>query len=371
MTFFDVITRGLTRRPVRTGLTLIGISIGIAAVVALTGLSKGLVTSWSAGMKSRGTDIVVHNMSGSLTPKPFPASSRNRIANLPDVERTCPILVDLMSVENAEMMIVSAREWGGFCWDNLKVVSGRLPNDQNERAVVLGTTAADILKKKVGDTVQIETQELIVVGVVEGGALVENGSIILSLPLLQEITGNKDKISAIDVRVTAGTNEGNIRRLCQEMSRLIPEARAEIAGEHLEHSQGYRVINAMSWGTSLLAVLVGVLGVTNTMLMSVFERRQEIAILLALGWNRWRIVRMILYESAMLGFFGGLIGIILGIIAVHLMESAPAIRGLLEPDLSVGLMLRGVGIAIFVGVLSGLYPAWRSSRLTPSHALRG
>lgn len=371
MTFFDVITRGLTRRPVRTGLTLVGISVGIAAVVALTGLSRGLVTSWSAGMKSQGTDIVVHNMRGSLTPKPFPASSRDRIANLPGVEGTCPVLVDLMSVENAEMMIVSAREWGGFCWDNLKLVTGRLPSDQSERAIVLGTTAADILKKKVGDTVQIETQELTVVGVVEGGALVENSSIILSLPLLQEITGNKDKISAIDVRVVSGTSDVDIRRLCEEMSRLIPEARAEVASEHLEHSQGYRVINAMSWGTSLLAVLVGVLGVTNTMLMSVFERRQEIAILLALGWRRWRIVRMILCESALLGFFGGLIGVILGIIGVHVMETAPAIRGLLEPDLSLGLMIRAVAIAILVGILSGLYPAWRSSRLTPSHALRG
>src|ERR1043166_4839195 len=159
MTFFNVITRGLKRRPIRTGLTLLGISVGIAAVVALIGLSPGLVTSWTAGMKSRGTEIVVHNMRGSLTPKPFPASTRDRIAHLPGVAATCAILVDLMSIENAELMIVSGREWGGFTWGNLKLVSGRMPNDQNERAVVLGTTAADVLKKKVGDTVQIRSEE--------------------------------------------------------------------------------------------------------------------------------------------------------------------------------------------------------------------
>ena len=369
MTFLDVIARGLVRRPVRTGLTLVGISVGIAAVVALIGMSRGLVTSWSAGMKSRGTDIVVHNMRGSLTPKPFPASTRERIVHLPGVEATCVILVDLFSIENAEMMIVSAREWGGFCWENLKLVSGRMPSDQTERAVVLGTTAADVLKKKVGDTVQIETEELAVVGIVDGGAVVENGSIILSLPLLQQITGNQDKISVIDVRVAPGTDNAGIGRLCAEMSRLIPEGYAEIAGEHLLHSQGYRVINAMSWGTSLLAILVGVLGVTNTMLMSVFERKQEIAILLAVGWKRSRIMRMILSESAILGFFGGITGVLLGIIGVHVMKTAPAIRGLLEPDLSVSLMLMAIGIAICVGVLSGLYPAWSSSRLMPSLAL--
>jgi putative ABC transport system permease protein len=368
MTFFDVVTRSLKRRPIRTGLTLLGISVGIAAVVALIGLSRGLVTSWTAGMKSRGTDIVVNNMRGSLTPKPFPATTRDRIAHLPGVSATCMILVDLMSIENAELMIVSGREWGCFAWDNLKLVSGRMPKDQNERAVVLGTTAADILKKKVGDTVQIETEELAVLAIVDGGAFVENGSLILSLPLLQQITGNQDQISAIDVRVTPGTD---IQRLCAELNRLIPEARADPAGEHIASSEGYRVINAMSWGTSLLAVLVGVLGVTNTMLMSVFERKQEIAVLLALGWRPSRIVRMILWESALLGFFGGIIGVLLGIIGVQSLKMAPAVRGMLEPDLRTNLMLEAVAIAVFVGVLSGLYPAWRSSRVAPSLALHG
>ena len=368
MTFFEVVTRSLKRRPVRTGLTLLGISIGIGAVVALIGLSRGLVTSWSSGMKSRGTDIVVSNMRGSLTPKPFPASTRDRIANLPGVSGTCSILVEFSSIETAELMIVSGREWGCFAWDNLKLVSGRMPKDQNERAVVLGTTAADILKKKVGDTVQIETEELAVVGIVNGGAFVENGSLVLSLPLLQQITGNQNQISAIDVRVTPGTD---IQRLCTEMNRLIPEARADTAGEHVATGEGYRVINAMSWGTSLLAVLVGVLGVTNTMLMSVFERKQEIAILLALGWKRSRIVQMILWESALLGFFGGLMGVLLGVIGVQLLKMAPAVRGMLEPDLRTNLMVEAVAIAVFVGVLSGLYPAWRSSRVAPSLALHG
>jgi putative ABC transport system permease protein len=371
MTFFAVIVRGLMRRPVRTGLTLVGISIGIAAVVALVGMSRGFVASWTAGMKSRGTDIVVHNMRGSLTPKPFPASTRDRIAHLPGVAATCTIMVELMSIENSEMMIVSAREWGGFSWDNLKQLSGRMPRDASERAVVLGKTAAEVLTKKVGDTLQIETQELAVVGIVDGGALVENGSVILALPLLQEIMGNQGRINAIDVRVTPGTSEAEMHRLCDELSRLIPEARAQVAGEHIRESQGYRMISAMSWGTSLLAVLVGVLGVMNTMLMTVFERKQEICILLALGWKRSRIVRMILWESAMLGLLGGIVGVVLGVVGVNVMKNAPAIRGLLEPELSAGLMITSVAIAVIVGVVSGLYPAWRSSRLTPSLALQG
>jgi putative ABC transport system permease protein len=371
MTFLNVITRDLTRRPLRTSLTLLGISVGIAAVVALIGLSRGLVTSWTAGMKERGVEIVVNNMRGSLTPKSFPASTRDRIAHLPGVAGTCMVLVELMGIENAELMIVSGREWGCLAWDNLKLVSGRRPNDQNERVVVLGTTAANILKKKVGDRVQIETEELAVIGIVDGGAFVENSSVILSLPLLQEITGNHDQISAIDVRVDSGMDQAGIQRLCAEMNKVTGEAHAEPAGEHIASSEGYRVIHGMSWGTSLLAVLVGVLGVTNTMLMSVFERKQEIAVLLALGWRRGRIVRMILWESAMLGFLGGIVGVMLGIVGVQVLKMAPAIRGMLEPDLRASLMLTAIAIAVFVGILSGLYPAWQSSRVEPSLALHG
>jgi putative ABC transport system permease protein len=131
------------------------------------------------------------------------------------------------------------------------------------------------------------------------------------------------------------------------------------------------MINAMSWGTSLLAILVGVLGVMNTMLMTVFERKQEISVLLAIGWKRSRIVRMILWESAMLGLLGGIVGVIVGVVGVKLLQNTPAIRGLLEPDLSAKLLALSVIIAVVVGILSGLYPAWRSSRLTPSLALQG
>jgi putative ABC transport system permease protein len=310
-------------------------------------------------------------MRGSLTPKPFPASARDRITNLPGVAATCMILVDFMSIETSEMMIVSAREWGGFAWENLKVLSGRLPRDASERAVVLGKTAADVLAKKVGDPIQIETEELTVVGIVDGGAFVEDGSVVLSLPLLQEIMDSQGKINAIDVRVVPGMKEAGIRQLCTEFDRLIPEARSEVASEHIRNSQSFRMINAMSWSTSLLAVLVGVLGVTNTMLMTVFERKQEICILLALGWKRSRIVRMILCESALLGLLGGIVGVGLGVIGVQFIKATPSIRGLLEPKLSGGLMIVAIAIAVVVGVFSGLYPAWRSSRLTPSHALQG
>src|SRR5882757_9172434 len=371
MTFFTVVIRGLWRRPLRTGLTLAGISIGIAAVVALVGMSRGFEKGWQIGLKARGTDIVVTNRGGSLTPKPFDASVRDRIASLPRIAGTCNLLVEVTSVENSDLMILSAREWGGFAWNNLELVSGRMPRDAAEEAVVLGQTAAEVLKKKIGDPIQIETKQLTVVGIVKGGALVEDGSIVLSLPLLQGIIGAPNQINAIDIRVMPSTTEQQVKELTRQIEQLVPEVRALTVSEHLSHNEGLRLVKAMSWGTSLLAILVGVLGVMNTMLMTVFERTHEICVLLAVGWKRSRIMRMILYESALLGFMGGITGVLLGVAGVQVLVTLPTMRGFLEPDLAPRLLATAVAISVVVGVISGLYPAWRSSRLTPSHALHG
>jgi putative ABC transport system permease protein len=83
-------------------------------------------------------------------------------------------------------------------------------------------------------------------------------------------------------------------------------------------------------------------------------------------------MRMILWESALLGLLGGILGVLLGAVGVNVMETMPAIHGLLEPDLSVGLFVISIviSIVIAVGVVSGLYPAWRSSRLTPGPAMQ-
>ena len=189
------------------------------------------------------------------------------------------------------------------------------------------------------------------------------------MPLFQEITGNQGKINIIDLRVTPGTSKEELTRLCEQITSLVPEARAVIADEHIRDSQAYRIISAMSWGTSLLAVFVGVLGVMNTMLMTIFERTQEICILLAIGWRRSRIVRMVLLESALLGFLGGAGGVLVGAVGVKVLVMTPAIRGLLEPEVNARLLVMAVGIAVVVGIISGIYPAWRSSRLMPSQAL--
>jgi putative ABC transport system permease protein len=371
MTFLTIVVRGLWRRPVRTGLTLVGIAIGIAAVVALVGMASGYEKSVVKQLDVIGIDIIVSNMEGGMMPKVFDETMQAQIAELPDTEEVTTVLMQMLSIEDAPMMMVSGREWGGFTWDQLKVVEGRMPLSATERVVVLGRLAAEVLKKNVGDTLQIEVGEFTVVGIVDGQSVIENGAIILSLPLFQEVSGYEGKVNFIDIQVPSGSSNNRTSDLCRQIEEMFPEVRAVMASEVVGTSQGFRIARAMSWSTSLLAIIVGVLGVMNTMLMTVFERTHEIGILLALGWKRRMIVVLILCESAILGLLGGIFGVALGAATLAILEHTPAIRGLLEPDLSWNLVGRAIAIAVIVGVVSGLYPAWRSSRMTPSLALQG
>jgi putative ABC transport system permease protein len=371
MTFLSIIIRGLLRRPVRTALTLAGIAVGIAAVVALVGMASGYEKSVVKQLEVIGIDVIVSNMEGGIMPKVFDEKVQKEIAKLPDVNESTSVLMRMLSIEDAPMMMVSGREWGGFTWDKLKVVEGRLPKDATEPVVVLGTLAAQVLRKKVGDTVQIEADELTVVGIVDGRSVVENGAIILSLSVFQVVSGYEERVNFIDIRVPEGASEERIDTLLANIEEEFPEYRAVKAGEVVGTSMGFQVAKAMSWSTSLLAIIVGVLGVMNTMLMTVFERTHEIGILLALGWRRSRIMCLVLAEAAILGLFGGIIGVGLGAVALAILENTTNVRGLLEPELGPDLVVKAIAIALVVGIVSGLYPAWRSSRLSPSLALQG
>ena len=265
-------------------------------------------------------------------------------------------------------MVVYGREWGSFTWDGLKILEGRLPSDAAEPAVVLGKLAAEVLGKKVGDPLQIEAGEFTVVGIVDGSSVLENGAVNLALPRFQEVSGYEDRANFVNLRVAEGAN---VEALCQAIEDRHPGLRAVAADQLVGTSQGFRMARAMSWSTSLLAIIVGVLGVMNTMLMSVFERKHEIGVLLALGWQRARIMALILCESAAMGLLGGMVGVLLGAAVLAVLETTPYVRGFLQPDLGWALAVRAVVIAILVGVVSGLYPAWRSSRLSPSLALQG
>lgn len=368
MTFAQFTIKNLLRRPLRTVFTIMGIGLGIGAVVALLGLAWGLERSWADGLRARKTDLVVRKSSGGLVAQPFDETVVARIRNIPGVAAAAGLLGEVLSVEEVPLMVITGREWGSFIWESLEVVAGRLPGGPEENAVVLGTIAAETLGKKPGDKITIEVEEFTVVGIVDGKAVVENGGIIMALPELQNLMQKPGLVTFVNIRLRP--DAGDPKVVAKKIEEELPGLRVEIAEDVFAQNDSIKTFQAMNWGTSAVAMLVGTFGVMNTMLMSVFERTREIGILIALGWRRSRILRMVLWESIALCAVAGLLGILFGIGMLKVLAMTPWIHGRLEPY--VGWDLSGIAfaMAVAVGLASGLYPALHCTKINPSLAIR-
>jgi putative ABC transport system permease protein len=371
VSFLTLVFKNLLRRPTRSLLTTTGIALGIAAVVALSSIAWGFQRSWEQAYTARGTDLIITKVtSRSPLPAPFSESIKADLLKLPHVQSVSGLLSDMISVEDAPTVLVFGWERNSFLWGHLKLVTGRWPADDTEKSVVIGAVAAEMLKKSVGDTLHIENDDFQVCGIFDSTALVENGTVIMALRQMQRVMETEDKVNFFNLRLAAGTTDAEMEGLRQTIKNRFPGFNAFTGGEVAQNNTGIQAAKAMSWATSLIALVVGAVGVMNTMLMSVFERTHEIGILLAIGWRRSRIVRMIIYESTALSFIGGIGGIALGFAAVKLLEATPWVRGKIEGEVSLLLFALALGIALGLGVLGGLYPAYHGSRLHPSEALR-
>ena len=128
-------------------------------------------------------------------------------------------------------------------------------------------------------------------------------------------------------------------------------------------------MKASTWGIALMALIVGGLGMTNTMVMSVIERTREIGVLRA-GWRKRRVLGMIVRESVALSLLGGIAGTLAGVILGFALNLHPMMQGFFRMEYSVGLFAQAFGVALVLGIIGGVYPAWRASNLQPVEALR-
>ncbi len=371
MRFLTLVFRNLLRRRTRSLLTMTGIAVGIAAVVALSAIAWGFQRSWEQAYAARGTDLIVTKItSRNPLPAPFDESVAGALRTLPHVQRVSGLLSDMVSIEDAPAVLVFGWERDGFLWGHLKLVTGRWPVDDAEKVVVIGSVAAEILRKSAGDTIHIENDDFTVCGTFDSAALAENGAIVMALRQMQRVMEYPGRVNFLNLKLAPGTTDPQREELRRIIKRRLPGYSAFTGGEVAQNNTAIQTAKAMSWATSLIALVVGAVGVMNTMLMSVFERTHEIGVLLAIGWKRSRIVRLIVYESMAVSFVGGVAGSLLGFVAVRLLQVTPWIRGKIEGEVSLQLFGLALAIALVLGVLGGLYPAYRGSRLHPSEALR-
>ena len=381
MRLIDIVVHNLWRRRARSSLTCLGIALAVATTLALVGFSSGLERSTVQTYEGRDIDLVVartgvtQRLTSSLDER-----IAVRIREIPGVRAVNPSQTDIVSFGEGSLVGIPVHGWpvDGFAMQTLIITSGRRLAAGDQNCVMLGQSLAATLGKKLGDEVEIELHKFRLIGIYAGLNVYESMTAVTLLADLQTLMDRAGQVTEFQVA---------LERTISAEKHAIDEVRTQI--ESLQDEEGHRLglsamparqfvegsteaglARAMAWGTTTLALLIGSFGLLNTMLMSVLERVQEIGILKALGWRTSCIARMILLEALTLSLLGAIAGIAAGVLLVRLLSATSLLGGLLEPELSLPVIAAGVGVALCIGGLGGLYPALRAARLSVVEALR-
>lgn len=294
-----------------------------------------------------------------------------KIRRLDGVRDVAPTMLEIVSFDEAGIYGVSLEGLpvGSFLANQFKVTTGRPLQEGDERVVVLGKIIAANLKKSVGDTLDvIDGEPFEVVGIFQSYNAVENNMVLMTLPQLQRLTGREAEVTGFSL-VTESNDPRLFERLRREIRALDPKLDALSVGEFIDSAIEIRLANAMAWLTSSVALVVGAIGVLNTMLMSVFERTGEIAVLRAIGWRKGRVVRMVLTESFFLGIAGAVLGTCGALLLTELLSYHPKVEHMIPGGITLAVVLQGFVIAVLVCMLGGIYPSYRAAALLPVEGL--
>jgi len=371
LSFTGFAWKNLWRRRLRTLLTLCGIGMAIGAFVALVGFSRSFEHEWERLYSSSGTDIAVVDknfMNSSLN-----QSLQGKLRAVPLVARAEPMIFNILDITPEVNAIVFGWLDDSYEFDSLTFSSGgRFHNGKPE--IIVGEMLAKNLNKKVGDTVELQGSTFTIVGIFHGGTALEAGALIMSLDQLQQISSLQGKVSGFHVKLRPAppgeSPEHYLKRAQAQIEASLPGLNAQAAADRASNNQFVTLAHAVAWGTSCIALLMGILGIANTMAMSVFERTREIGILRAIGWKAWRVLLLIQVEATVLGFVGGFIGIAVGWGSLHLLSTLPQTASVVSTSLSWIHLLEALAISVLSGIIAGAYPAWRGAHLSPVEALR-
>ena len=371
LSFTGFVWKNLGRRRLRTLLTLCGIGMAIGAFVVLVGFSSAFEHEWLRIYSSSSIDIAVIQQTFLNTS--VDESAVVKLKALPIVRQATPMIYNVMDLTQEVNALAFGWKADSFEFESIQLLSGR-PFRDGHPEVMLGDLLADNLKKKSGDTLEIQGSPFTVVAIYKGGSALETGAVILPLDQLQQLSSLQGKVSTIHVRLRpapAGVApEQYLKRAQAQIEAALPGLRAVPAAERAGNNQFVRLAHASAWGTSLIALLIGILGIANTMAMSVFEPTREIGILRALGWKRRQVIILIQLEASVLGLGGGFFGIAIGWCALHLLAALPQTASIVSASFPSPLLSEALGIAVLAGLIAGALPAWRGAQLSPVEALR-
>ena len=374
----DVFAAGvgsISKRGARSALSAIGVSIGIAALVGVLGLSESSSAQLNDELTRLGTNLLVVTAGtgfGTETAT-LDADASGRISHIGAVSGASSVIsLEAKPLRNRWMGSGDTRGLGAVGADAkfLETVSGSMAKGSwpgtawaNAPVGVVGATAAQrlgITDVSAGPVIRVGNRDITIVGILDPLTLAADldRAVFVDTTTAELIAGAELTPTSIYVR----TSEATVSPLAPENVEVIRPSDALAAKASAENT-----FTALFVGLGAVALLVGGIGIANVMIISVIERRSEIGLRRALGARQAHIRRQFLAEAVALGLAGGIAGLLLGSIATVAFAKSQGWRVVIP----ISALEVGLGGAVLIGGIAGLYPAIRAARLSPTDALRG
>ncbi len=394
----------LNGNKMRSGLTILGIVIGVGAVIAMLAIGQGAQDSITGTISGIGTNLLFiipgNNQNNARNVRPLTTQDTQAISDpflTPHVAEAAAI-VQGMNVEVSAGGEQTLTVLGGitpeyFTVRNFKVAEGQEINEEHllgrASVALLGVEVADKLFDRheglIGETIRIEGQPFRVIGVMEkkGGSAFGSQDDVVLIPMTTARTRIvRRSINRVDVIMAQAVNSDSVVLASDEISSVLRARHRTGIGQDdftvLSQADFLQtaatitgVLTIFLGGIAAISLLVGGIGIMNIMLVSVAERTREIGLRKALGARKRDILVQFLVESSLLSLIGGLIGIFLGwLISFIVGLIAAANNTVFNPSINLGAVLLATLFSTAIGLFFGIYPANRAASLQPVEALR-
>ena len=370
----------LTRRKGRTLLSILGILVGVAAMVGMVSVVDGIQSEFDSVISSMQAVMVMEKSSGDQTLSSIDESYANKIARLPHVRTVMKEIWKFPSeVEgktNAQTSLSVLQVYGidlaasaslKSTPYSVNLAEGQLVKSGDKKGVLLGRSAADALNKFVGNSLEINGKKFTIRGIYESSSPLTEGIVVMDIGAARDLFSiESGKISSLYVEPVSSDKDAEVRDAIKfsygdYLDVYTSGDFSSLLGSVLGN---FRLLVLF---VAAISALVAGIGILNTMLMSVLERRKEIGTLKAIGWTSTAILQLIVLESAAIGVLGGVLGLLLGMGAAWFVEAFFGVTTAVTPFLLAEAFL----FAVFTGIVAGVYPATLASKLDPIEALRG
>ena len=389
--------RELRRNVMRSFLTMLGIIIGVAAVIILVTLGEGATQQVTEQIASLGSNLLMVNPGKHMGPGQSSGAAPFKLADAEALARDIPSLLAVAPASSSSMTAILGNEnWATavtgsteqyFALNNRKIKDGRVFTPNETRVGVAVCVIGETVRQKlfgrqnpIGSQIRLNKLSCEVIGLLEAKGQSTMGTdqddvVVIPLRTFQRrVAGNED-VSIIQVSVRDGVSTDKVK---QEITRLL-RVRRHLSGTEEDNfdvmdmkeiakmlSGTTRILTALLGAVAGVSLLVGGIGIMNIMLVSVTERTREIGTRLAIGAMEREVLLQFLVESVVVSSFGGLIGVTLAL------GASVALAGILKIPFvfNVPIIFVAVLFSAAIGVIFGYFPARKAARLDPIEALR-